>query len=115
MEVHERTGANAGKCSYMVADVPDEDVLDAKALQIEAMAKASGAKTAQEIYDLIPSFAPHTGSFIQVADEAKGQYKIVDKQFFDSLPRWEWADIFTLAMKMAEGMTLEDAAASMSA
>ena len=69
--------------------------------------------TAQEVYNLIPSFAPHTGSFIQVANEELGQCKIVDKAFFDALPKWEWADIFTLAMKMAEGMSIEDAAANL--
>ena len=86
MEIHERTGPNAGKCSYMVASVPDEDVLDAKALEIGAMAKARGAQTAQGVYDLIPSFSPHTGEVIQCVNEELGQYKIVDQAFFNSLP-----------------------------
>jgi hypothetical protein len=93
---------------YMTAEPPNEDVLDVKAAQIEATL-AKRARTAREVYDAIPSFAPSVSSVVSVVDEQAGQYKVIDDAFLKTLPVWRWADIFTLGMSMAEGQTFAQA------
>ena len=98
-----------GKVYYMVADTPDENTLDIKAAEIEAKAKKARLTTAKEIYDAIPTFAPMASSLVRVRDEEKGQYEVIDKKAFDTLPKWEWRDRLTLGMTMAEGLSMIDA------
>ena len=49
-----------------------------------------------------------------VVDEQKGQYRILDEAFYKTLPLWRWADIFTLGLKMAQGMTMGEATGAQS-
>ncbi len=91
----------------MVAKVPDENTLDIKAAEIEAKAKkAKTDGTFQQIYDSIPSFAPAASTLVGVVDEEKGQFKILDRAFFLSRPEWQWHDVLSLGMKMAEGLNM---------
>ena len=94
--------------SYMVADIPDPTFLDIKAKEIEETV-AKRARTADEVFDSIPTFAPTASSLVGVVDEETGQYKILDEAVFKTLPKWTWADILTLGMKMAEGKAMADA------
>ena len=102
IEITDKTG----NIFYMKGKVPDEAVLDIKAREIEVAAKKARLETAQEIYDAIPTFAPKATSLVCVKDEAKGHYGITDKPFFDTLPVWEWTDVLTLGMTMAQGLEM---------
>ena len=98
-----------GEISYMKAGIPRESVLDIKAREIEVAAKKARLETHHEIYDAIPTFAPRTTCLVGVKDEAKGHFSILDKAFFNTLPVWEWADVLTLGMTMAQGLEMADA------
>ncbi len=83
-----------------------QNTLDIKAREIKLKAKKARLESSKEIYDSIPTFAPRASTLVQVKDEEKGQYTIIDKPFFDSLPQWRWADVLTLGLTMAEGLSI---------
>jgi hypothetical protein len=108
IEIKEKTDNSQEKLWYMTADIPTEEVLDVKAREIE-LTYAKHAKTAEEVFDSIPSFAPAVSTLVGVIDEEKGQYKILDEAYFNTLPKWEWNDVLTLGMKLAEGLDFANA------
>ena len=111
VEVSEQT-AEGVVLHYMRADPPPDTVLDIKAREIQETV-AKRARTAQEVYDCIPSFAPHISSLVTVVNEQLGQYKFIDIREHAKLPKWEWMDILTLGLSMAEGQSMAESMAKL--
>ena len=47
------------------------------------------------MYNSIPVVPPVTTTVVDPIDIENGQYKLVDIEFYNPLPKWEWSDILT--------------------
>ncbi len=76
---------------YLRANPPDENSLDIKAMEIQDKLPNRGAgMTEWDMYNSIQIVPPVTTTVVAPIDVEKGQYKLVDVDFYNSLPRWEW-------------------------
>jgi hypothetical protein len=84
------------KLYVLRAEVPDEDTLDIKAMDLERKHKEIGS--AQALFDAIPMVAPTETKFIECLDEEKGQYRLSGTMAeYMTLPVWKWATLFELS------------------
>ena len=76
---------------YLRTNPPDENSLDIKAMEIQDKLPNRGAgMTEWDVYNSIPIVPPVTTTVVAPIDVEKGQYKLVDVDFYNSLPRWDW-------------------------
>jgi len=84
-----------GKIYGLRSELPDDDTLDIKAMDLER--KHKDASTAQALDDAIPMIAPTETQYVQCLDETKGQYTIINKALFMELPEWDWKKVLQMA------------------
>jgi hypothetical protein len=90
-----------GGASLSLADCTDDDDKDLHAMILQD--KFAGAKTPEELYDMIPTVVPQESAFLRKAVPADfwggsafqdhGVYKLENFEVLASLPRWNWKDI----------------------
>jgi len=82
---------------YMRAEVPDEDTLDIQALRAEHKMGGADCKTPKELFDMLPVINPRATVIMQEVNATTGQFTITDREFFQTLPMFKWADVMTFA------------------
>jgi hypothetical protein len=80
---------------YFRADVPDDHIKDALSTHHE---KTLGDQvvTPEDLYEKMKSVPPTVTKVIEEIDRAKGIYRVIRAQDLDTIPTWEWYDLFTL-------------------
>ena len=96
-----------GKIYGLRSELPDDDTLDIKAMDLER--KHKDASTAQALYDPIPMIAPTETEYVKCIDVEKGHYRLSfsddEKTFSDvetassymGMPLSSWSDILTFS------------------
>jgi hypothetical protein len=96
-----------GKIYGLRSELPDDDTLDIKAMDLER--KHKDASTAQALYDPIPMIAPTETEYVKCIDVEKGHYRLSfsddEKTSSDvettssymGMPVWRWSDILTFS------------------
>lgn len=86
--------ATEGFVRYLRAEAPQEYVWDAlsKFHELELVDVASPA----DLYNKLPIRAPLVTEAVEVIDEAQGIYRVTSQEFLDTVPTWEWCEIFRL-------------------
>ena len=93
IEVHDPARA----CTYYWrGSCPDWDTLDTLALRAEHRLAAG---TPLELFNAIPSCVPTTTTVVTPAEEP-GVFRVCSVAFLDSLPMWEWEDMYTFAQRV---------------
>ncbi|KAI4253179.1 MAG: hypothetical protein L6R35_007566 [Caloplaca aegaea] len=83
---------------YVLADLPPDDLKDAKWMQIERRFKAFD--TPQALYDALPEIQPlDTTHFFK--EIAEGVFRF-DGQLFEKIPKLEWYQLYNLTPKEAQ-------------
>ena len=78
---------------FCKAAVPGEHEIDMRALHHERTIRPTSPKA---LYDAVPVCTPTTGAIIVPVDEARGIFRVQDKQTFDAMPTFSWGQIYNL-------------------
>ena len=90
-----------GGASLSLAPCTDDDDKDLHALILQD--RFPDVKTAEELYDLIPTVVPQESAFLRKAIpsdfwggsafQEHGVYKLMHYNVLESLPRWNWKEV----------------------